>query len=788
MKGKAGINRALLTCTAPVTQSELEAALNAVALASVHELVATAGGETVAAAKSKDLPAIPPPPAGSGSAAAPDSPAGGDAEGAAPARLDLATLYTLHGLFRGSTRMPVPSNLDSQLYVPAGAAGIAMANLAARMGLETTGITLPLATPATSAAARDVRTKSVVETSSDLGKQAEQKFFEEDTVSRSEPALTQGQGELRIVDKAFGRHPAVLARGDEAGAQAALGLLAGHFPNVWETGKEHASLEEIRYDVHRFFSLRSAAGQASALYRLDRWADDARKSGAVRDVEAKVFIDIADPKLAALVRSRLAARLGVPDVKVEVSSLYAGTQCCETLPALHYQAPGYPYRQGTPAFHEDLVIPWEGTRLLDAVKTALPKLKSGEPVKLLARVSEGPGQRLGLKNQLEAMLAGAGAKSSQVQVLCAYKPGVSWLMDDIAPQLKGKPIRSLKIEFRKNTDPSGIRSMFSPARWVHELYPVDELLSKELGIPLEKISLAQFETTGKTPTYRVHAYDDAGKEMLAREFTVTTVEQPYNGVMPEYEKVEVDTGWVRMESGAAVVLDRRIPTDIEQFWQHYQKVTLPKVFRTIMASYHGELRPEFGPPFDTLKIDIHMSEPDYELGIDKERISSLEAVQEDTFYSTENFVNMMGDLMAGRALQYSGRIIPIVHPSEDGKDARVRIEFYAKPTGGPHVELQWTDAHGTRHERKRDLWALTGAMQPRLIAARIQAGVPGPESLTWLLKADYKDDDYAEWIKLEGKDRWSGESFPPSRPARNSPHSKKCMPRSFIRMNSPTLT
>ena len=258
----------------------------------------------------------------------------------------------------------------------------------------------------------------------------------------------------------------------------------------------------------------------------------------------------------------------------------------------------------------------------------------------------------------------------------------------------------------------------------------------------------------------MHAYDAAGKEMLAREFTVTTVQQPYNGVMPEYENVEVDTGWVRMESGSAVVLDRRIPTDIEQFWEHYHKVTLPKVFRTVMASYHGELRPEFVPPFDTLKIDIHMSEPNYELGIDKERISSLEALQEDTFYSTENFVNMMGDLMAGRALQYAGRIIPIVHASDDGKDGHVRIEFYAKAAGSPQVELRWTDAQGKRHERKRDLWVLNGPMQPRLIAARTRAGESGPQSLTWLLPADYKDDQYDEWIKLEGKDQVERGIFP----------------------------
>jgi len=99
----------------------------------------------------------------------------------------------------------------------------------------------------------------------------------------------------------------------------------------------------------------------------------------------------------------------------------------------------------------------------------------------------------------------------------------------------------------------------------------------------------------------VRAYDASGKETLAREFTVTTVERPYNGVMPEYEKVQVDTGWVRMESGSTAILDQRIATDIEEFWDHYHKETLPKVFRSVMAGYHGELRPEFAPLFDTLK-------------------------------------------------------------------------------------------------------------------------------------------------------------------------------------------
>lgn len=734
-KGNAGIVRAILEPGTP--DAALDAGLNN--LANVHELVSG----SVSATSAKPLAPIP--------AASVTTPAEAPEGENGPARLDLATLYTMRGLFRGMQRMPMPSNLDAQLYVPEGRAGIAMANLAARMGLETTGITLPLATPASAVNVREIRTKSVIAEGSEIANAAISRLHEEARLP--EAPLGTREGELRVIDHAFGRNPAVLVRGDQTGEAAAFGLESDHFPNFWDAGKQYLSLEEIRYDLHRFFSLRSAAGQASvALYRLDKWAEQIK---GARDVTAKIYVDVAEAGLKDIARKELQTRLGVSDVKVETGSLHAGTQCCEKLPALHYREPGYAFHQGTPAFQEDLVIPWEGARLVNAVKNAAPKLKPGEPVKLLARVSEGPEVRVKLTRQIEAMLP----KSSQVVVLCAYKQGVSWLMDEIAPQLKGKKVGSLKIEFRKDEDPSGLRSMFSPARWAHELYPVDEMLAKELSIPLEKIELSEFDFSSKSPTYRVHASSADGKEILVRDFTVTTVERPYSGVMPEYEKVQIDTGWVRMESGSTVVLDQRIPTDIEEFWEHYQKQTLPRVFRTVMASYHGELRPEFVPPFDTLKIDFHLSEPNYELGIDKERISSLEALQEDTFYSTENFVNMMGDLETSRAITYVGRIIPIVHASDDGQDGHVHIEFYGKPAGSPSVELTWTDAQG-HHQLKRDLWVLQDPLQPRLIEARITAGDAGPHSLTWLLPADFKDDQFDEWIKLEGEDQVLRGIFP----------------------------
>jgi Zinc carboxypeptidase len=552
----------------------------------------------------------------------------------------------------------------------------------------------------------------------------------------------------------------VVARGDAEGAASALDLLSGHFPNLWEQGKQHLSIEEIRYDLHKFFSRRSGVGQAAtALYDLDRWMTGIDCTG-ISNVKAEVYVDVADPKLADFVKERVEETMHTT-AGVTVASLRAGTRCCAKDPDLHFRAPNVPFHQAAPTFVEDLVIPWEGRRLLDAVRGAASKLSAGQEVKLLARVSEGPQQRRKLETEIRDVLVKAGAKSPSVGVLSAYKQGYSWLMDEIAPALAKQPVASIKIEFAKNADASGLRAMHSEARWVQELYPVDEMLARKLNLPLEKISLSMIEQPpANGPTYRVHAYNAAGKEILSRDFKVTTVMQPYNGVITRYEQVQVATGWVRMEAGGKAILDQRIKTDPEEFWDHYQNKTMPRVFQFVMAQAHGDLRTEFSPPFDTLKMDIHMSEPDYNLDLDRERISSLEALQEDTFYSGVAFMAMMGDLESGRPINYTGRIIPIVHGSEDGKDGRVHIEFYGKAAANPLVRLTWTDAQGKPQKRERNLPALTGEMQPRLIGARVKAGETGVERLTWALAADFADDKYDDWLKLEGQDQVDRSIFP----------------------------
>ncbi|MHB8412767.1 MAG: M14 family metallopeptidase [Candidatus Acidiferrales bacterium] len=771
--GKQGVRRAFLHADGEISPADLHEAISSKQLAAVRQLIVLGGAVPTSVTNPKPMPAehsAPSTAANSAAVASHGAPASASANGSPPEsqpwpgpsrRLDLATLYTDKGLFKGAPKMPIPSSLDSHLYIPGGAPGTAMANFAARMGLESTGITLPLASPADDAKPKDVKTQPVIAGNSPLAQDAEKKLRAEDTaIAEVESALAPGEGEARVVDDAFPKHGAILVSGDAAGSVAALDLLSGHFPNLWEPGKEYLSLENIRYDLHRFFSLHSNAGQAAvALYHLNRWEEEInRKSSgapAVRDVEAEVYVNLVDPGLTDFVRRTLEQSLHVSNVVVKTGSLHAGTQCCDANPDLHYQSPGFPFHQGTPTFSEDLVIPWEGTRFLRAVEGVTPQLRPGQPVTLLARVSESPQEREKLTAQIDNILARAGVRREQmhVEVLCAFKQGYSWLMDEVAPELAGKSVASIQIGFAKDVDASHVRDMYSSARWVQELYPVDEILARKLKLPLAKITFREFDPQPGDPTYRVDAFDASGGEILRRDFTVTTAMQPYNGVMPRYENVQVETGWVRLQSGSSVLLDQRIKTDTEEFWDHYQNVTLPRIYRFIMAQAHGDPRAEYQPLFDTLRIDVHMSEPDYNLGLDHERISSLEALQEDTFYSTDNFFDMMGDLEGGHRLNYAGRIIPVAHPSTDGQDGHVHIEFYGKPAANPMVRLRWTDAQGKQHDKKRDLPALAGSFEPRLIQARVKAGTPGVESLTWSLPADYLHDHYQDWIKVEPQDQ-----------------------------------
>ncbi len=742
--GNAGVRRAVLKLNGTIDAAALqkimrpeEGAGTPVVLGPVREAQIVTGDAplTFAGAPAPRAGALPALPEGSGDARP----------------LDLARLYTVKGLLTGSAKKPIPSGTVARLYVPGGAQGIAMANLAARIGLETVGITLAQVqgTPVLaegSPAADHLRDLLTAKGNVDLDKLPP-------GGGRTLPALPAGEGELRVVEHAAGKSDALLIRGDNAGTTAALDYAANHLPYLWEANKRYASVEEVRDDLRHFFGQKSDVGQAAAaIYHLDQWSAKLAKDHptGLTSVRAEIDADEIDPKLAEFTKAMLTERLHTTSVEVITGSKHAGTKCCSGEVPMHLQSEVRPFQQAEPTFAEDLSFEWEGKRMLSTAQKLASQMPSGQAVLVQAGVSESPEQRKALAAQLKSMLDAAGAKNARVEVLSAYKQGYSWLVDSVEPSLAGKHAEKLVIEFAPYRDPKHESDMRTEERWIQELYPVDEILARDLKLPLANITFKKM-VSDSGPTYRVHAFDRGGKEVLTRDFTEHMHQRPYSTEFKNYEEVGIETGWVTVSGPDGKQLaTERVPTDTEMFWEHYQDTTLPKIVHTVLAQNEGKPKLEYQPLFDTIKVDFHMSEPDYSLGLDQERISSLEGLQEDLLFATQNSFYIFGNTFSTGIIDYMGRVVPIAHLSDEGKDPHVRVEFYGSDAAHPQVKLAWNTS-SAGDEWKRDLPPL-GESDPRLVAARVQAGSDMVNSLTWSLPVASNEDEFEEWRNLVTED------------------------------------
>ena len=79
-----------------------------------------------------------------------------------------------------------------------------------------------------------------------------------------------------------------------------------------------------------------------------------------------------------------------------------------------------------------------------------------------------------------------------------------------------------------------------------------------------------------SPAYEVIVTDRSGAEMLRRIFEPKFVERPFFDRFPEYERVRVTTGWMKVDAAGKTLVDERIATDPERFWDRFQARTLPR--------------------------------------------------------------------------------------------------------------------------------------------------------------------------------------------------------------------
>jgi hypothetical protein len=642
----------------------------------------------------------------------------------------LSDLYTIRGLFRDTDQDLVPDRVDSYLSVQGGAGAAAAVDFATRIGLETAGIRLPIARVA---GQDDYPQSAGFPVFFGLGHYQTERLRAQGKlhVGTSGPG---GTGFMEFVrGELGGRNGLVIGGNDEAGLRAITDYASQRMPYLWEYGKGNYLLSDLETDVRRFVQARKGPGQMSlALHKVDTWLTRLREK-PIDSISVEIAAESRYPGVEGIVEGMLRERF--PTARHRVQTFQTG------------------FGMGKPIFTQEIEIPWEVDAFWEVFrKDALPRLSAGSRGRIEVRVSESPEVRAQLTRDIRHELErrGVQADAFDVQVLSAYKQGYSWLNDVILPRLDGQPVRRVEITYHNLKDSKEVRwqEIEAETRWLQEIYPVDAVLAKALQVPDSMITFKA--TYQQRPVYTVRAYDASDRVLLEESFDPKYVVRPFFELFPEYEQVRVTTGWVSVEANGDTLVDQRIKTDPESFWDVLQTDTYQRIIDYVMDIQDGEPSPGNAPYFDEFRVDLTLSEPNYRIGLDEEVISSAEALHEDIYFETLTLFSLLGQRYGVDAMDYPGRVLPYVRPPVDGKPGRAVITLTGKERGVPEVVLTYREP-GAEPTRQRYPLSPLGIEAPKLRGITARAGVDGLEQLLFEVVVTDSIDRYEEF-KLRGSE------------------------------------
>jgi hypothetical protein len=323
---------------------------------------------------------------------------------------------------------------------------------------------------------------------------------------------------------------------------------------------------------------------------------------------------------------------------------------------------------------------------------------------------------------------------AHVRVRSAYKAGLSWIQEDLIPNLQSLDhLDRVAISYPPFT---GEGHLDLRIRWLQELYPGDELLADALGLPLHVISLE--EGPVDQPGYLCRAYSDE-QIVWAESFTPASITIPYISVDPGAGQVVASTGVVRVIVDGATRFERIVEPDPLRFWRWFQADVLPQIGESMAAIWGAEPTSDDQPFFEALDINIWISEQDRPLGIREELDSPAEALHEDCYFGALDWLNAFAATRGVPNVHGPGAIRPYVH-IRTGQGLGATISFRPRRTHAAYV----TGANGdmkliaplleTRLPRHRVTRFVVGETGLKSVAIELSCESPGDEDrLTRLL-------------------------------------------------------
>jgi len=542
-----------------------------------------------------------------------------------PASFSLSGLFRPQGGLFVDTRGDMqPNHLSTRIVLsPSSSAreAVAACALAARLGLETLGLELPLAV--VQHAEVDVGARETQILIGDAVAVQRQSWpGRSSAAARALADMPTGCGAI-VTGEDSARRPHLLVTGaDSRGVEAALGYLAERAPYIQTAERGAPALADIEADVRETLMGNSAAGEAAAaLCILEDIVTRLDREGA-QSVEVDAFVAHPLQGLDACLRDHIASATSMRDTVVRVQDRM----------------------DREPVFDLRWRAQWEGDRVTDLIHTTLLPLvqsrstaQQNVSISIDVRISEPLELRRSLARAILDAVTQEGIPQDRcdVAVRSAYKQGSGWLIEEVLPRLRDRDdIARVSIFCQRFEPPSHQGWLELPTRWIQELYPVDELLARELGMDVAAI---QFELRSDlASTYEVLVWNAGGQVVFHDVFDARYTERPYLLGYPHWGLVHPGTGWLSVSADGVSVLDERIPTDRDRFWDYYQGTVLPLVGARICRLLAGQASAA-GPFFDNLRIDLSISEEDRALDLREERLSPLESLHEDLYFVTLDY-------------------------------------------------------------------------------------------------------------------------------------------------------
>lgn len=645
---------------------------------------------------------------------------------------DISELYTNNGIYKDTNKDKVPDDSRAFIAYTGKEAPRELAALAARIGLETAGIRLPLVYPANEL---DPLTSAGFPILVGVESQLDEWISRDSTVKSSD------HGWIELKEKLFEDANGLIVTGKgEQELSGALSYLAENIPYVWEYGKGNVMLEEIQTEARRFFQGVDGVGQvANAIEKLDTWTERIADKD-ISNIQVELAAKETPEGLSTFLRNRIQKKFQSANIDLSINKTGFGV--------------------ADNIFTEEITIPWEVDDFTNQFNNqVLPELNAQSSGSMVVRLSESSEVRTNIKNEIEQKLQSKGVdlNNFSVHVINAYKQGFSWINEQMLPRLKENAVASMEIRYKHLRDSDEIKwqATDSETRWLQELYPIDGVFMNELGLDSSAITFTP--SYDQEETYVLEAFDDDGQSILKESFDPKYIVRPYFDLFPKYDSVRVTTGWMTAEIDGKQVVDRRIKTDLERFWDHMQTSTYQKVLNYVMDIQDGKPDPKLAPYFDELRFEVTMSEPNHQLGILKEQITPLEALHEDIYFETLLFFRLIGNRYGVGALNYPGRILPYMMPPIDGKPGKAKITFTGKREGRPHLSLRYTEQGKETKEFKYELPNIN-VDEPRLSAIGIDKNAEDVGNIIFNIKIDKEKNPY-EKFKQRGSESYVDRSF-----------------------------